>query len=186
LNWLDLVLLLVFAVSIASGVAKGFAKLLVGLAAAVLGILCGLWFYGLAGAFLLPYVSHKGIANFLGFVIVFLAVSLVGAVVGKLLSVVLKWAGLSLFDRVMGGVFGLVRGLVVAIALVLALMAFTPEPPPRAVVASRLAPYVISAANMCSYLAPNEVREGFQRSYERIREAWRDVLDKTKERGRGD
>ena len=175
MNWLDIVLLLIFSLSVASGFAKGFAKLLVGLAAAILGFLCGLWFYGAAGSYLLPYVSHKGVANFLGFLLIFLAV------VGKLLGMVLKWAGLSWVDRLLGGVFGLARGLVFAIAFVLALMAFSPNPPPASVVQSRIAPYVTGAANICSYMAPNEVREGVRRSYEKIREAWKEMLDRTRE-----
>jgi len=185
LNWLDIVLLLIFCLSIASGIAKGFAKLLVGLAAAILGFLCGLWFYGTAGAFLLPYVSHQGVANFLGFLLIFFAVVLLGAVVGKLLSMMLKWVWLSWFDRLLGGVFGLVRGLVFAIAVVLALMAFSPNPPPESVVRSHIAPYVIGAANICSHMAPNEVREGVRQSYEKIREAWRELLNKAKKDGAG-
>jgi membrane protein required for colicin V production len=185
LNWLDIVLLLIFCLSIASGFAKGFAKLLVGLAAAILGFLCGLWFYASAGSFLLPYVSHKGVANFLGFLLIFVGISLLGAIVGKLLSIMLKWVGLSWFDRLLGGVFGLVRGLLFAIAVVLALMAFSPKPPPESVVRSHIAPYVIGAANACSYMAPNEVREGVRQSYEKVREAWREMLDKTKASKRG-
>jgi membrane protein required for colicin V production len=185
LNWLDIVLLLIFCLSVASGFAKGFAKLLVGLAAAILGFLCGLWFYGAAGAYLLPYVSHKGVANFLGFLLIFFAIVLAGAVVGKLLGTLLKWVGLSWIDRLLGGVFGLVRGLVFAIAIVLALMAFSPKPPPASVVRSRIAPYVIGAANICSYMAPKEVREGVRQSYEKIRQAWREMLDKTNARERG-
>jgi len=185
LNWLDIVLLLIFCLSVASGFAKGFAKLLVGLAAAILGFLCGLWFYGAAGAYLLPYVSHKGVANFLGFLLIFFAIVLAGAVVGKLLGMVLKWVGLSWFDRLLGAVFGLVRGLVFAIAFVLALMAFSPKPPPASVVRSHIAPYVIGAANICSYMAPKEVREGVRQSYEKIRQAWKEMLDKTNARERG-
>jgi membrane protein required for colicin V production len=185
LNWLDIVLLLIFGLSIASGFAKGFAKLLVGLAATILGFLCGLWFYGVAGSFLLPYVSHKGVANFLGFLMIFVGISLLGAIVGKLLSVMLKWVGLSWIDRLLGGVFGLVRGLVFAIAFVLALMAFSPKPPPTSVVRSHIAPYVIGAANACSYMAPNEVREGVRQSYEKVREAWQQMLEKTKGKGAG-
>lgn len=185
MNWLDIVLLLIFCLSVASGFAKGFAKLLVGLAAAILGFLCGLWFYGAAGAYLLPYVSHKGVANFLGFLLIFFAIVLAGAVVGKLLGTLLKWVGLSWIDRLLGGVFGLVRGLVFAIAIVLALMAFSPKPPPASVVRSRIAPYVIGAANICSYMAPKEVREGVRQSYEKIRQAWREMLDKSNARERG-
>ncbi len=178
MNWLDPALVLIFAVSIVVGLAKGFAREAIGLAAAVAGFLCALWFYGAAGSFLLPYVSHRGIANFIGFLLIVTGFLAAGALVAKLLSVLLKWAGFSWLDRLLGGVFGLVRGLVVAIALVLALLAFTPKPPPRAVVESRIAPYVIDAAHVCAYLAPREVREGVSDSYAKVKDAWAEFLEK--------
>jgi membrane protein required for colicin V production len=180
LNWLDIVLVLIFAVSFASGLAKGFAKLAVGLFCAIAGFLCALWFYGAAGSFLLPYVSHGGIANFIGFLAIFVGILLVGALTGKLLSIVFKWAGLSWLDRLLGGVFGLLRGLVLAIALVLALLAFSPKPPPQSVVGSRLAPYMIDTARICAHLAPREVREAVLDSYEKVRQAWEELLEKVR------
>jgi len=180
LNWLDFVLLLLFAVSFVSGVTKGFAKLAIGLASAILGFLLALWFYGAAGSFLLPYVSHKGFANFIGFVVIFAGVMVLGALTGKLVSVLFKWAGLSWLDRLLGGVFGLLRGVVLAIALVLALLAFSPNPPPRSVVDSRLAPYVIDTARICAYLAPRQVREAVAESYEKVRQAWAELLEKVR------
>lgn len=178
MNWLDFVLFLILGISVVGGIAKGFAKLVVGFLAAVSGFLCALWFYGWAGGFLLPYVSHKGIANFIGFLLIFLGVVILGALAGKLLGVLLKWAGLSWLDRLMGGVFGLLRGLVFAIALVLALLAFSPTPPPRSVVDSRIAPYMIDAAHICASLAPREVKDGVMQSYGKVKEAWAEMLRK--------
>jgi membrane protein required for colicin V production len=183
-NWLDVVLLLILGLSVVGGFAKGFARLVVGFVAAILGFLCGLWFYGSVGAFLLPYVSHRGIANFIGFLLIFLGVVLLGALVGRLLGMLLKWVGLSWLNRLLGGVFGFLRGLVLGIALVLALLAFTPKPPPRSVVESRIAPYVIEAANLCARLAPREVREGVVESYEKVKEAWAKMLQKELPAGR--
>lgn len=184
MNWLDLVLILLFTLSLVSGVVKGFAKEVVGLVAAVLGFILALWFYGTAGAFLLPYVSHQRIANFLGFMAIFVGFSILGAITGKLLSVMMKWAGLSWLDRALGGVFGLIRGLVFAVALVLALLAFTTDPPPRSVVQSRFAPYVVDAANVCAYMAPRDVRQAVTESYSKVHEAWREFLQKVqKEKG---
>jgi membrane protein required for colicin V production len=180
LNWLDFVLLLILGLSAVGGIAKGFARLVIGLLATVAGFLCGLWFYGSAAGFILPYVSHKGVANFIGFFLIFLGVVLLGALIGKLLGLLLKWAGLSWLNRLMGGVFGLLRGLVFAIALVLALLAFSPNPPPRSVINSRIAPYVIDAAHFCANLAPREVREGAMRSYEKVKEAWAEVVRKAR------
>ena len=50
LNWLDIVLLLMFCLSVVGGFAKGFAKLVIGLAGRHPRVFCcGLWFYGTAG-----------------------------------------------------------------------------------------------------------------------------------------
>lgn len=178
MNWLDIALVAILGLSVVGGFVKGSARLVVGMVAAILGLLCGLWFGGTAGAFLVPYVSHRGIANFLGFLLVLFGVILLGALLGKLLSVMLKWAGLSWLDRLLGAVFGLVRGLVFAIALMLALMAFSPQPPPSSVVHSRLAPYVIDAARLCANLAPRQVKDAIRNSYEKIRKAWSEAAGK--------
>lgn len=178
MNWLDIVLVIVFALSILGGLVKGFAKVGIGFIAALLGLLCGLWFYGTAGSFLLPYVSHKGIANFVGFLLVFCGIILLGALVSKLLGLLFKWAGLTWLDRLLGGVFGVLRALVIAIALVVALLAFSAKPPPRSLVESRIAPYVIDAAHICAALAPREVKDGVRESYERVKEAWSQALEK--------
>ncbi len=185
MNWFDFVLILIFAVSVVSGMVKGFAKLVVGLAATILGLLLALWFYGTAGSFLLPYVSHRGVANFVGFLAIFCSVMILGAILGKLLSVMLKWAGLSWLDRLLGAVFGALRALVLAIALVLALLAFTPKPPPQSLVQSRLAPYVIEAAHICSYLAPREVREAAMESYAKVKDAWAEFLKNVQKEKKG-
>ncbi|MGQ9634655.1 MAG: CvpA family protein [Bryobacteraceae bacterium] len=185
LNWLDIVLIAIFAASVVGGILKGFAKLVIGLMAAIAGLLCGLWFYGAAGGWLRPYVSYPGLANFIGFVLIFAGFLLTGALLGALLSKALKWAGLSWADRLLGGAFGAIRASILAIALVLALMAFSRHPPPRAVVNSRFAPYVIGAAHVCAQIAPHEVQEAVDASYARVRELWEDMLHKAQRPKRG-
>jgi membrane protein required for colicin V production len=177
-NWLDIVLAIVFALSVLGGLVKGFAKVGIGFLATVLALFCGLWFYGAVGYYFLPYVSHKGIANFIGFLVIFLLVVLLGALAGMLLSLLFRWAGLTWLDRLLGGAFGILRGFVFAVALVLALLAFTPNPPPRSVVESRVAPYIVDAAEICASLAPHEVKEGVRESYEKVKKIWSEVLEK--------
>jgi membrane protein required for colicin V production len=179
MNWLDIVLVLLVLISLISALKKGFSREVVGLIAAIVGLLCGLWFYGSVGGFLRPYVSSPAIANFCGFFLVFCGILILGAIVGALLSKLLKVAGLSWFDRVLGASFGLVRGLLLAIALVLAIVAFTPgEKPPRSVIRSRLAPYLIDASHVVANLAPRELREGFKKHYDRVKSIWDDAMKK--------
>ena len=172
MNWLDVVLGLILLLSVAGGLVKGFARVGIGLAATIAGVILALWFYGSAGAFLQPYLSSRGLANFAGFCIVIFAVGLAGAFAGWVLSKLMKHAGLGWLDRLLGGAAGLVRGLVIGIALIMALMAFAVKPPPKSVSGSRLAPYVIEASRVMAAMAPRELKDGFQASYDQIKKIW--------------
>ncbi len=178
MNWLDVVLALIIAASAVCGFRRGFARVAVGLAACVLGVMAGLWFHGTAGSFLMPYVSWRGLANFIGFLLVFAGVMALGGLVGWALAKLLKWAGLGWLDRLGGAALGLLRGLLIAIVLVMALVAFSKEPPPRAVVQSRIAPYVIEAARVVAAAAPRELKDAFQASYDKIKQVWAEALKK--------
>src|SRR5579862_8972731 len=94
---------------------KGFAREVVGLAAAFLALVLGMWFYGLAGSFLIPYVSSARVANLAGFLIVVFAVLIAGGMLGWIVSRFVRTIGLSFFDRLLGAAFGFVRGLLVAV-----------------------------------------------------------------------
>lgn len=177
MNWLDVVLLLVFVGSIVTSFSTGLTREVVGIISLIAALMLAIWFYGPAGAVLLPYVSQPGIAHFCGFLMVFFGVLLLGALAGRLMGRFIKAVGLSFVDRVLGAGFGVVRGLLISVALILALMAFTPgKAPPSAVVHSRVAPYVIDASRVFAAMAPYELKDGFRMSYEQVKVIWRDTL----------
>ena len=126
MNWLDIVLLIVIVASVVASMTKGFSREVIGLVAAVAALFAGLWFYGTAGSFLLPYVSSKGVANLCGFVLVFFGVIAAGALVSIIAGHLIKATGLSFIDRLFGVVFGLGRGMVIAVGIVLAILTFAP------------------------------------------------------------
>lgn len=177
MNWLDVVLGMVLAGSTIAGIMKGFARTVIGMTAAVLAVILATWFYGTAGSAFTEYVSSKAVSNFLGFVSVFLLVVLAGALLGKLMQMLFKWAGMSWLDRTLGACFGLLRGLLVATVIVMVLMAFSMTQPPRAIAGSTVAPYVMDAARLFSKAAPRELTDGFAASYEKLRKVWAATLD---------
>jgi membrane protein required for colicin V production len=180
MNWLDLVLLLILAASVFTSFRKGFSREIIGLVAVVLALLLGSWFYGTAGSLFEPYLNSTAAAHFAGFLVVFCGVLLLGAIVSAIVGKFLKITGLSIFDHLLGAGFGLVRGVLIAVALILGLMAFSPtDRPPASVVQSRTAPYVVDAARVVASVAPHEVREGFRKTYGQVKSAW----DKTLEDG---
>jgi membrane protein required for colicin V production len=174
MSWLDLVLGLILLVSIVTSFRKGLSREVIGLVSVVLALLLGTWLYGLTGGYLLRYFGSRSAANFAGFAVVFCGVLLAGGLVSLIVGKFLKVTGLSFFDHILGAGFGILRGLLVCVALVMGIMAFTSEDrPPAAVVNSRLSPYMVDAARAVSAVAPHELREGFHKAYERVRAAWK-------------
>jgi len=171
-NWIDILLLLVIGFSVVSGFMAGFARVGIGFIATLLGIFLGLWCYGIAAEYIVDYVSSRAVANLIGFFVIFIGVVLIGAIVGSLLARLFKWIGLSWLDRLLGGGFGFVRGVVIAVAMVTVLLAFAPVPPPRSVVDSKLMPYMVDASNVLAAMTPREVKEAFRETRDKVKRAW--------------
>jgi membrane protein required for colicin V production len=178
MNWLDIVVLLIVAWSVFTAFRKGLVREILGVASVVLALLLGLWFYGTAAAWLAPYLSSRSLANAVGFLAVFLGITLLSAVAGHVIAKFLRVTGLSMVDHALGAAFGALRGALIAIALVMAIMAFSQEGrPPESIVRSRTAPYVAGAARMFAAMAPHELKEGFRKTYDQAEKAWGKALD---------
>jgi membrane protein required for colicin V production len=178
MNWLDFVLALILLASGVAGLRRGFSRQIIGLTSGVLALLLGIWFYGTAGFYLLPYASSRTMANAGGFAVVFCGVLLLGALVSFVAGKFVAVTGLSPVDHLLGACFGLLRGLVFAIAIVMGAMAFSRgDKPPAAIVNSRMAPYVVDAARMVVLMAPHDLKEGFHRTYAQVEAAWSAALE---------
>lgn len=178
MNWLDLVIVVIVALSLLGGIAKGFVRAAIGLGATLIALFCGIWFYGIAAHYFEPYVSSRAVAGFLGFLTIFIVIVATGALIAALLAKLFDIAGLSWLDRLLGGAFGAVRGIVVCVGLILLVMAFDPKPPADSVANSRFAPYITGASEVLAELTPYEVKIAFGRSYDRIKEIWQAALRK--------
>lgn len=179
MNWLDVLLLLILAGSVFTSFRKGFSREVIGLVSVVLALVLGIWFYGTAGAYLIPYLSSRSAANFGGFLLVFCGVLLIGSLVSFVVGKFLKVTGLSIFDHALGAAFGAIRGIVISIALIMAIIAFSPSgQPPGSVVHSRMAPYVTGAASVFAAIAPHELKQGFHETYTHVKDTWHAALSK--------
>ena len=176
MSWLDLVLAGVMIVSTAAGFMKGFFRLGIGLAAAFLAFLLASWFYADAGEWAIPYTSSRGVANFVGYVLVFFGVMIAGALLGRLLAHFFKWIGLSWLDRTGGGALGVLRGALICVVIVLMITAFLPGEPPPAILHSRIAPYVLDGAHLLSLTTSPEMKQQFRQTYEKAKKAWVDPV----------
>jgi membrane protein required for colicin V production len=180
MNWLDFALIAILAISIATSFAKGFAREVIGLVAAVAALICGAWFYRMTAAVVRPYVGSREVANLCGFLLIVAGVIVLGLIVSWIMGAMMKAVGLSWLDRLLGAAFGVARGIIVCVAVITAIVAFAPgadaKTPPQSVVRSTVAPYMIDAAHALTLAAPKELRDGFSRRYEQVKQVWEDTL----------
>jgi membrane protein required for colicin V production len=175
-NWFDYLLAAILVASVVQGFWHGFTRLALSLAATIVGLMAGLWFYGVVGGFYADFVKSLPLANFLGFITIFLAVRIAGALLGWLLSKIFKAAGLSWLDRLLGGAFGALRTALIGTGLVLILAAFPFKPVSDSVAQSRSAPYLLEGAQFFAAMAPKEFKDAFQKSYQELQELWKKTV----------
>ena len=170
MNWLDYVLIAILAFSAIQSFRRGFSREIISLGAAIAGLVLGMWFYGTAGLLVSRWITSVRVANWVGFLLVFLAVMLVGAMIGAIVRKFLSVVGLSFFDRLLGAAFGLLRGAVIAITLLTAWIAFGPRDAsnsaPGAMVHSQIAPYLMKASSLFVSIAPAELKNSFREVYD--------------------
>ncbi len=115
----DVLILVVLLGSVAIGVLRGFVREAVSLVFWVLAIVAAWRFGSLVEPHLGGLLANPQIAPWIGRLVVLVLVLLVGWVVGMLLGYFTRSMGLGPLDRVIGLLFGIVRGMVLVGLLVI-------------------------------------------------------------------
>jgi membrane protein required for colicin V production len=168
-NWLDWTLAAVFAASVVGAILKGFVRELIALAAVVAGLIVAALGYTHTAVWFEDLTRSHEVALGLGFLSLFVAVLIIGVLAQILARRLIKAAGLLWFDRFLGGVFGVVRGVAVDCILLMVMVAFSIKM--EAVQQSLLAPYVVTGARVIALAMPRDLRAHFDAGFGRLREA---------------
>ncbi len=173
---LDFLIAIVLAMSVVAGFVAGFARVGIGIVALVCGVLFGFWFYGVPAAWVHQWVHSTAASNLIAFFLILFGCLTAGALLAKLVAIFFRWTGLSWLDRLMGAMFGLVRGALIVVTAVAVLMAFVPRPLPNWMVHSITLPYAVDASHVISQAAPAGITNAFRDSLLEIRKAWMDQV----------
>lgn len=128
---IDYVVLAIIGFSILLSVLRGLVRELLALAAWAIAFVTARLFGGDLAALMPSEIPGEELRWLAGFVTLFITVLLVMSLVAVAVSQLVKSAGLSVEDRVLGAIFGMVRG--VAVVIVLALIAGTTALPKQPV-----------------------------------------------------
>ena len=119
MTWIDYAVLAIIGVSVLFSVIHGFVRELLSLASWVSAFLVAQYFASQVAALLPAAVPNESLRLLAGFLAVFLIVLLAATLLAIAISSLIKRAGLGAADRLLGAVFGLVRGVAVVMVIVL-------------------------------------------------------------------
>ena len=116
---IDIVVLAIVGISIALGVLRGLVREVLALVAWVAAFLLSNFLAPEAARLLPQGMGSEEVRLLVSYVVVFIIVLVALSVLAILASKLVKVVGLGVSDRAVGGVFGLVRGVLVVMILVL-------------------------------------------------------------------
>lgn len=156
--WVDYAILGIIGISILVGALRGFIKEAFSLAVWVAAFLAAFQFSGAVADMMDSYVNLPSARTALAFAGVFLAVLAVGGLLTYLAGKLVEKTGLSGTDRLLGGVFGTARGLILVVMLIL-VAGFTPLPNDPWWEESRLLQSMLPLAETAADLLPESISQ---------------------------
>ncbi|WP_084273709.1 CvpA family protein [Legionella fairfieldensis] len=127
LHWVDIVIIVVIALSVLTGLVRGFVKELIALCVWILAIWAAFKYSQNLDPWLQRFIVDKTARTATAFILMMLAILIVGGIANALLSFILKRSGLSSMDRIFGMGFGFIRGIFL-VALVMVVIKMTSLP----------------------------------------------------------
>ena len=122
----DGVILIIVLISVLFGIFRGFVKESISVIAWILAIWIAIQFCETASAYVPGGIESPAIRLGLAFGGLFVLTLIVGAIINQIVGLLVSKSGLSGTDRILGFMFGAIRGLVFVTALVLLVTSFSP------------------------------------------------------------
>lgn len=164
----DWIIAIFILASILHAAWQGFFQTAFAIAGLVAGYLLAAWHYQRLAHWIAPHVRSPWMGEVAGFLIIFVGVMVLASLLGRAARWTMKQAGLTGFDRILGGVLGLIRGGLIVAVLLVGITALAPTA--KWLQGSQLAPYFLALGRAAIWVAPSELRARFYQGLEMLRE----------------
>ena len=121
LNIADWFILIVLVASGVISFARGFTKEFLSLFLWLAAFIAAISLEYLATPKINEFIGNEEVSKIVSYITVFVIFIFIGGIVIKFISKLIKWSGASGFDRFLGVLFGLIRGLIVLFVIFLLL-----------------------------------------------------------------
>jgi membrane protein required for colicin V production len=156
-TWIDWAIVIAVALSVFGGLQQGFFRSVCSLGGLIVGLSLAAWNYARLAAVLKPYVKIDEIADTVGFLLIALLVMAIAGIVGNILAKTFHQIGLGFLDRLAGGAFGFVQGILLVTLFILVAVAFFPSA--HWLVEARLPRSFFGACHVSTHMSPEELAQ---------------------------
>ena len=123
--WVDAVVIAALVLSFGLGIFRGIVREILSLSSWIVSIWLAYLFGDNLAIVIVPWLESERLSSLIGYLLVFVAVLVLLSLVVALLFKLFRVVGLSGIDRLLGGLFGCLRGVVI-VALLLFIAEWTP------------------------------------------------------------
>ena len=114
MNWIDASILIIIMLSSIFGLWRGLVREIFSLVTWIFALLVARRYSDVLANFLFSSFDNQTISYVVAFALIFIIVMMLGTLLNFLLSKLLMFTGLKFIDRLLGGVFGIARGVIIS------------------------------------------------------------------------
>ncbi|MBL1353364.1 MAG: CvpA family protein [Zetaproteobacteria bacterium] len=155
MNFFDYILIGLVGLSMVLSLWRGFIREMISLIGLVAAFLLASRTSGYAGDFLSQWLPNSTMADMAGFVLVFVLVMLAVGIVGVIVRKIIDMADLTATDRTLGVFFGVARGFLLIAVSFLIYTSYSSAKPDW-LKQSLLAPYAVQMGDLLGQVIPKE------------------------------
>jgi membrane protein required for colicin V production len=172
MNFFDIILIIILLYCFIRGIFRGLLKEFSSLIGVLGGFYAAYTYYGNLGIYLKRWISNPNYINILSFLIIFICIFLIVSAIGIIIKYILKIVFLGWVDRVFGGIFGILKGILIGCVLIVVFTAFLPNDS-TVIKNSKISAYISTISDNMIKVTPKDMKQLYQTKRQDIEKAWK-------------
>ena len=172
MNSFDILVLVIFGFCLIRGIFRGLVKEVSSIIGVIAGYYAAYTYYPHVAKLLSQWVSVAAYSKLIGFLVIFIGIFLIISILGVIIKYLMSIAFLGWVDRISGGVFGLVKGLLIASVLFIVFTTFLSKNA-SLVKDSILAPHLSHLSTQMAKIVNKDMKQEFNDKIEGLKKAWK-------------
>ncbi|MEW6457276.1 MAG: CvpA family protein [Acidobacteriota bacterium] len=123
--WLDLIIIFIFIFSFILGIVRGLFREVTSIVSIVAGLFLAFGYWQDVSLKIIKWIKDPTYSEVISFFGILIGVILLGKLIGLVISKIFLRGPLEFLDRALGGIFGILKGFIISVALIL-IMVFLP------------------------------------------------------------